>query len=353
MDKERIDYLDVIKFLAIVMVIFCHNPALKLNSVIDNIFMLSCWAAVPMFFMVTGSIYLNRKFDFNKWKKKICKTYVVLVAWKLIYFLFFYFYNNLNINEISKGLIIKYLFFFGQMDWIQSGHMWFIYAYLQVMLIYPLILKSFESDDIQYKRFFDFILIIILVFAFVINDINVIFKFFCEKFEKNIFDFDTLLVIFPFNKYANMLFFFIMGGYLPKIENFIKGNNIKKFAILILIMILSLISMLLIRFCYTKTFTWDGCYLKDGYSYIATVMISISLFEIIKLLRIKLNNIFSFAAQNTLGIFYIHFIILNLVGKYISSEGVLFNLVKTFIVLGVSMSICYLMKKIKVIKEIF
>jgi len=62
---QRAVGLDLLKALAITLVVFLHNAQLNPGSVIDNAFMMLCTSAVPVFFMVTGAIQLNRTGSIN------------------------------------------------------------------------------------------------------------------------------------------------------------------------------------------------------------------------------------------------------------------------------------------------
>ena len=49
--KKRIEYLDIVKVIAIFLVVFCHFVLLS-ESIPSNLFMSACWSGVPRFFMV-------------------------------------------------------------------------------------------------------------------------------------------------------------------------------------------------------------------------------------------------------------------------------------------------------------
>ena len=315
--------------------------------------MLSCWAAVPCFFMATGAIFLNREFDFKKWIKRLIKTYIVLIIWNIIYLIFFVLWKDISLNEISKFAILKYIFMFQNLPKIQSGHMWFINAYISVLLVYPIVLMCLNSENLQFKKFLK-ILFMILVFAsFVAFDINIILENIGKILNKNIANFITLGEIKPFGMYSNALAFFIIGGifYRYKISDKYSKNKIIIFSILG--MGLGLLGLILIRYSSTHTFTWDGKYLTNGYNYISTLVLSISIFAFFQTIDLKTNKGINVISQNTLGIFYIHVIILNLIGNCFKTSGIFYNFLKTIIVLLISTVLCYVMKKIKWIKEIF
>lgn len=60
METKRIQYFDIVKTIAIFLVVFCHIVILKNDGYLDNFCMLICWIAVPCFLLVNGAILLNK-----------------------------------------------------------------------------------------------------------------------------------------------------------------------------------------------------------------------------------------------------------------------------------------------------
>ena len=137
MRSERVFYLDLIKAISIVFVVFCHYTTLNNDTFIGNIVMLIAWAAVPMFFMVSGIVNtLSKSWSWKKWGIRFSKTYIVLCFWKLIYLVAFVINKDLI---VSKSEIVQYIFFFGAIEGVSDGVLWFMYAYLEVMLLSPVL----------------------------------------------------------------------------------------------------------------------------------------------------------------------------------------------------------------------
>lgn len=351
-ESKRISYLDVIKFISIIMVIFCHDPLLNKNSIIGNIMMLCCWAAVPMFFMATGAIFLNREFNYKKWLKRIIKVYITLVIWKIIYLLFSSYWCKMNILEISKTEIIQYIFFFKGLNAVRDGHMWFIYAYLFVMMLYPAVLHCFNEKQKEYRKYYIFIFIAMLIGTFVLTDMNNILKIIGNALNKKILDVSGLKNSITLGGYTNCLIFFILGGIFSKFRLTDKYSKKRIILFSIIECLIGIIGLVLLRYAETHTFTWDFKYLNNGYNYSATTILAVSLFVLIQTIDIKSNKIINVIAQNTLGIFYMHIIIMHFVLLLMKTNGVIFNCIKTLIILIISTALCFIMKKIKFIKEI-
>lgn len=67
--RTRFFYLDILKIIAIFLVIFCHYQTVG-NTILDNMAMTICYIAVPVFFMVNGALLFNKSFDLKKHIKK-------------------------------------------------------------------------------------------------------------------------------------------------------------------------------------------------------------------------------------------------------------------------------------------
>ncbi len=352
-DKKRIEYLDIIKFISIILVIFCHNPLLKSKSICSNILMLICWSAVPMFFMTTGAIFLNRKFDYIKWRKRIVKTYLVLVVWKIIYLIFFLYIKNMNVWQMSKISIFQYVFLFGSLTGVQDGHMWFISAYLAVILLYPIILLCFNEKSDEYKHYLKTIFVLIIIGTFGMCDFSILLNTMTKVFNKNSISLVGVKNIISLGNYSNSIIFFIIGGILNKYKLSEKYSTKKVVLTSFIGIIVGIIGLIFLRYQMTHTFTWDYVWLSNGYYHISTLILSISLFILIQTIAKKSNKIINIVAQNTLGIFYIHIIIIILIEMFVKTNGIVYNLIKTILTLIISTLICCLLKKVKVVKEIF
>lgn len=133
--KERIEYLDLLKGISIILVVFCHKVTLPSDTILGNIIMAMAWAAVPNFFFVTGGLmHQSKELKWKKYLNKLLRAYIVLCVWKLLYLLF---YSTFQEVTFSKTDLIEYLFVFGDISGVDAGHIWFMYAYLFVLLFLP------------------------------------------------------------------------------------------------------------------------------------------------------------------------------------------------------------------------
>lgn len=351
---SRILYLDIIKCISIFLVVFCHTPLLNKNSVVGNIAMIICWGAVTCFFMVTGAIILNKekKFDFKRYINKLISIYLIICIWKIIYLIFYNFFGYIKINAFSKGQIINYILLFSSLKGIPVGHFWFMYVYLSIYIIYPMFNLCFKNFN-DYKNLLIFLLLAIFIISILPQTFGLILKY----FNINSINFNEIINVNPFGKYSHMLFYFLFGGFLYKYNLYEKCKKNKIIScISIVLIIIGIIGLMLVKKYYANTFEWQGIYLKDGYKWFSTVLLSIGLFVFLQGRKYKfkyLNKILSYIGKNTMGIFYLHILVIQLLMKIdIVQRGTLVNTLKTIIVVFISAIITTLLKKIPVIKKL-
>ena len=141
--QKRIQYLDIIKVISIFLVVFCHFVLLA-ETIPANIFMVACWSGVPMFFMVNGALLFTRPLNLSKHIRKTLLIYIVLVLWKLIYLFSIGALCRVPVADFGKNQILLYLFAFGSLEGIGTGHLWFIEALLAVYILFPLFRIAYD-----------------------------------------------------------------------------------------------------------------------------------------------------------------------------------------------------------------
>lgn len=352
-ENKRVLYLDIIKTISILLVVFCHMPILRKESIIDNIAMILCWAAVPCFFMTTGALLLNKEWNFKKYLKKLMTLYVVICIWKIIYLIFFHCIEKIDMFHTSKKSILNYVFLFSSIQGVNDGHFWFMYAYLSIYIIYPLFNICFKNTK-ELKYFL--IVITIIIFAFSI--LPQILELGLEFFKIKNISINSFIKINPFGGYPHMLLYFIIGGFLYRYNIYERYVDKKKIIRLlsIFIMVLGTIGLLLVKKNHTGTFEWNDTYLHNGYKWSSTVLLSVGIFICLQGINIKrktVNKIFSAIGANTIGIYYLHILVLSFISNVkIMHRGFAVNSLKTIMVSIICYVIAIVLKKIPVVKKI-
>lgn len=209
--KKRIEYLDIVKVIAIFLVVFCHFVLLS-ESIPSNLFMSACWSGVPMFFMVNGALLFTRPLNLKKHIYKTLTIYLVLVIWRLIYLLSIGAINHVPVSGFGKNELFLYLFAFGNLEGIGTGHLWFIEALLAVYVLFPLFRICF---DLPFERkMILFFAIYGLVVTNGMNALQILLDGLAASGRIGTVSLSALGVLNPFGTYANMLGFFLLGAWI-------------------------------------------------------------------------------------------------------------------------------------------
>jgi len=175
--RERINYIDAMRVFATFFVVmihtiyqsFDHIPVTTSGWKILNVYdSLSRWS-VPIFIMISGVLFLgSQKTLKNIFKKNIVRLIVTFYFWSLVYALLSYFRFKNTGSAISQFIQGHY-------------HMWFLVMIIGLYLVTPILRKVAEEKSLT-KLF----LILALIFAALIPDIQLILGFFPDPTLTNI-----------------------------------------------------------------------------------------------------------------------------------------------------------------------
>ena len=356
--KERIEYLDLLKGISIILVVFCHKVTLPSDTILGNIIMAMAWAAVPNFFFVTGGLmHQSKELKWKKYLNKLLRAYIVLCVWKLLYLLF---YSTFQEVTFSKTDLIEYLFVFGDISGVDAGHIWFMYAYLFVLLFYPVSWFLFKNGK-NGRLILIYLAGILFTGTFLVSAGNFIFKLISDMTGLNQLSI-SVSAVFPFGRYANTLFFFIAGGFLlayrEKIKDFMKTRHLNIWLPSVLIAA-GTFGLVFVKYCEAGTFTWDSTYITSGYSRLMTVLLSFGMYLLI--LNLPVTRAGKFLAKwfgtNTMGIYYLHMPLLVLFQVKFSSYftdyySVVLNILTTVVALLICTGISKILKRIPVLRRL-
>lgn len=304
---KRIKYCDALKALSIILVILIHILAIYRDVFINSnkiyYYFLSLLdsidrIAVPSFFMVTGILMLNKKPEKNYsiyLKKRMPKLIITFTIFSIIY----YIYETYKVNEpLSILNFITTFFKYGGFKY----HLWFMYEIIRVYILIPFMYPFIKSlKKIELRN----LIITIFVLGNVLNFIYI----FTLRYKHPIFTgipLSILAIIF------NYLF---IGYYLYKYK--IKKETRKKFYIA------GIISTLLIPIfdlLYITDMRNDNMYTISSIFLILPACASFLFFKYnydkLKISE-KLENFIKKISNNTLYIYMIHVLVLEIVMKYI------------------------------------
>ena len=134
-NSKRIPYLDLLRVLACLMVIFTHSA---MSSTEEDGFFLALISLIgspssELFLTLSGAILLPIKTDYHSfYKRRFVKLLPPLVIWSIIYVFLLYFEGNIDFASVC-GRIVKIPFV------PIVGVYWFIYVMIGLYLFAPII----------------------------------------------------------------------------------------------------------------------------------------------------------------------------------------------------------------------
>lgn len=159
--KKRIFYFDELRALAIIMVILCHAVILyrpfaydsAIHSVPGLLYILTHFA-VPIFFMLSGALLLDRTYDLPEFfKKRFTRILLPFIFWVIIAIVVSVFGLHEGSKEATK-------LFFGQNRWT-----WFVWAMMGVYLILPVVNSFIRKFKLKGAEYFIIIWLITVILS--------------------------------------------------------------------------------------------------------------------------------------------------------------------------------------------
>ena len=143
--KDRKVYIDAIKIISIIFVIFNHTGATGFLAyenqtrawlqILELGVSCLCKTAVPLFFMCSGALLLEKEKNIIElWKRKILKYFIVTIFFTLLYYVFLSWKDggSINLNWILR-------FMYENQTFSYSGSYWFLYSYIGFLMMLPLL----------------------------------------------------------------------------------------------------------------------------------------------------------------------------------------------------------------------
>lgn len=312
--KKNTTFLSILRIIAAVAVVTVHTKSLT-NDTTDGYMYLytSIQWCVPIFFMITGYIFLGIKkyIDYSSVKKNIIKFLVTLftIGW------FFAFLERIfEVRSISADIFIYSLadVFTGNL-W---AHMWYVYAAIGLYLILP-VLSAFVSKT---KENLYILTVLCFIFNIVFYDISTI----CE-----------IGFSFPLVDYC---FYVLMGAVMYETED----TKLRKMFIPSILVLVILLVALAVR-----VYVYDITAIANRNS-IFVAILTISVFIITNNIFISTKNtsFIKSASSCTWGIYLMHPIYINIFGKLF---GINFAEYNQFAVFPVAVLLIYVISHITVL----
>lgn len=356
--NARDDSFDFLKGIAIVLVVFFHNIQLNPESLLDNLWMLACNAAVPCFFLVSGALFFSRPFQLKKHLTRIVRFYLVYTFWRAAYFIFYHFHGT-PFNGSLRALC-SYLFFFQTMPGVETGHFWFMDAMLTVMLAAPF----FHICWKEHQTLIPFLLGILFLFNQLLAVGNLFFAVVCPLIGKPALDISAFAEINPFSfRHSNYMFYYLLGALLTESEYVNRTPAWFRHDMTPpLLMIAGLSGLACIKYLESGTFLWQGLPVTSGYYRISTIVLACGAFLQVRRCSIQTKKPLAWFAHtigtSTMGIFYLHIPMIfllrpSLFAQLSAYNGWLLNLAESLFIAAAAYAATYIGKKIPLIRILF
>ena len=358
-EKKRIDSFDILKTIAIFLVVFCHYTVLS-DTVAENFAMTICFIGVPIFFMVNGALLMRKSFDLKQHLLKTFSVYTVATIWRILYLII-----NVIKNDTFEQLInlkqetLSYILLWSNSSLSAPGHMWFMESLLAIYLIFPILHLCYKSEK-QGRQSLSLLLAVLFVGIICKTEFNiaisVINKFLSTNFTISANPINDFM---PYSQ-GTAIFYFVLGTLLTQKLNGYEDSpkisiNFKHRIILFIIFIASWVLMIWTKSLVDGTWNWNGTLYAYGYQRIPTLLASASLFITLYDIRLNKNIIrkfFKTISSYTLGIYYLHWIILPFITPLFVTNGLLQNTAKTLIAIGFSCFIIFILSYVPVIRKL-
>lgn len=356
LENKRKSHIDLMEFIGIFMVIIYHSFRYPLDFFSNSEYYINYFfnsilsICVPLFFFANGYLILNRKFDLKKHINKSIKLVILTIVWEIIgLFLIMHIENK----ELTIKEFILDCWKMEPIGWI--NHLWFMTALICVYVFFPLIKNVYDNN----RNIFIYFLVICFIFSF----LNILLSEVATIIANVFFHKDKIYVINFFREFNPLrglhgysFVYFCLGGLMYNYEEkILSSSDCKRNVISVIGVLISSICLGLLGVYYSKISGkyWDLVF--DGYSTIFTLLNVI--FVYVLSLNYKKNNKFIYYVScNTLGIYFIHNIIIHLLGKTMFLQSIrntlLGSIVFAFIILSICLIITFVMKKIPIVKKL-
>lgn len=138
--KTKIVYLEMLRLIAIFGVIFCHTKSAGIHHYVETTNPVNYWfgifcatvvqCCIPLFFMITGAVLLNREESIlYVYRHRVLKMVIVTILVSILQYLWIY-RGHFDSMELTGYLRLLY-------EGGTSAPIWFLYAYISLLMVLP------------------------------------------------------------------------------------------------------------------------------------------------------------------------------------------------------------------------
>jgi len=339
--NQRIFYLDFIRVIAILLVIFIHVSAidttLNIGSgqwQITKIINYFAHISVPVFFMISGSLLLNSKKTTSlsyTWKQRIPRATIPFVMWSVISPIFVGIYaHSLSLKNVLH--VVKTILYQPT-----SPTLWFMYPLIGIYILSPVI-KTFVQNATT--EMLVYVTGIWLVTCSLLPSIAVMLP---KNFE-HILELSPIANFFLVGGFTG---YFILGYLLTKL----KVENINNLVLLLVFLIAGFAGNFISEANPTIFDPNNGYYVTSIFIPVMSVAAFILLQKWGSRITSKVTiKVFEFLAPLVFGVYLIHNLLILYIEPYFMNtlgiHGLLGTFLRYLVVLGLSILIIWILNLI-------
>ena len=343
--KKKIPSLDLMKFIGILIVVFYHcrlvtGCDILTDRSLDQYFFYGVLTligpCVPFFFLVNGYLLFDHKLDMKKHIKKILHFVFLALFWSFVTLALTLWespWGTLDWKYVIKHTILQ--------DSYWYYHMWFMGAMVILYIFFPLLKSAWDHNRKAYYFF------VAAVYAWL-------------RYHENYHpEYNFFSIFNPFHGYDGYVFvYFCLGPIIREHQE--KFTEFMKPWICIVGIIITTAALYLYGYFMTLS---TGAIWQSGDQCGNDVI-----FSLIRVLCIfglasrykgtgKLTRLVNYLSANTMGIYFIHYIIRNMTVRYFRAlvpiPGYLLKTtVYTILVFLVTLGLLEIMKRIPLVKKL-
>ena len=360
---RRFLFVDILEVLAIFLVVTYHGKTISHDFLAGPSFTtyfhyfvqtIAC-AGVSIFFFVNGFLLFGKRLTLEKHIRKILSFVLITVFWAAIYVLSYFLIHN---KPFSPGVSIIMML---NMD-VQANIniLWYMGTLTGIYLFFPALKSLYDSNFKAFALFTAACGVVTVGFGFVYELIELLTAilnlFFGITVRTNIIGYNFLENFNPFTgTYGFAYFHFCMGGIAFKYYDKIIDISARKRNTIAFVGLISACTMLFIwgvLRSYSDKEIYDVAFTQLN-SLFAVIYI-ICLF-VLSLNIKKESKILKLISSNTLGIYLLHILIIEMTKPYLMAmphcANLPFTLVYGVFLVTLSLAIALLLKKIPYIRN--
>ena len=356
--KVRYNYIDLMEFLGILFVLLYHSTTYSFSWIDDKsalsllrYFLRTILSTgVPLFFFANGYLLLNKELNLKKHIIKTIKIVILTGVWGIIDLLIL---MPIKKEYLSVKEFVSYLWNW-QNGWI--NHLWYMGALVCIYVFFPLLKAAFDSNKKAFKYFT--VLCAIMTFGneFLNYGVSIIINIVRLPWA-GVINTNWFNMFNPFSGIRGYAFvYFCVGGLahetVGKISKILRFKKNITSAIIILLCCAGLFTMGVVLSNISGKM-WDVVW--NGYDTIFTFLNTCMIFVLCLSYRGG-NKAIRLISCNTLGIYFIHEIFINLTKEPVKSIPIFQSMagcaIYSFVILLICLAITLLFRKIPGVKKI-